>query len=361
MDNIKIGEFIKELRIEKNLTQYELAELIHISREAVSRWECGKSCPDPLILLSLSETFKVSINEILAGERKTEYNKDKIENVTLNILKEKNKLKKSLKITIAIIIILILMFPTLYFINNYNTIKIFTISGSNNNITINDGIFVTTKEKMYFNLGKITSSNDLNYLKVYYIENNKQKIIYEGKTDYLTLYDYYGYDAYFDYNNVNEIIANIYVEITDENNNQTTIKLSLKKEFSNNKFSFSKLNKIKKDNKINKEYFKSKLNTTNIKKKFKKDNDGYIYIDLKENIRYVYLEDLLTLNITNDKTSEKVYIDLDNLNISYYKYNNDALVEQFDYNSELICNLGKCSNAKHKIEAYINKLNEILR
>lgn len=43
MDNIKTGAFIKELRKEKNMTQKELADLLHITDRAVSKWERGGS------------------------------------------------------------------------------------------------------------------------------------------------------------------------------------------------------------------------------------------------------------------------------------------------------------------------------
>lgn len=43
MNQIKIGEFLKELRKEKGLTQEQLAEQFNVSRKSVSRWETGVS------------------------------------------------------------------------------------------------------------------------------------------------------------------------------------------------------------------------------------------------------------------------------------------------------------------------------
>lgn len=43
MDVSKTGELIRRLRIEKGLTQRELADLICVSDKAVSKWECGVS------------------------------------------------------------------------------------------------------------------------------------------------------------------------------------------------------------------------------------------------------------------------------------------------------------------------------
>ena len=41
MDNEKVGQLILQLRKEKGLTQQQLAEMLHISNKAVSKWECG--------------------------------------------------------------------------------------------------------------------------------------------------------------------------------------------------------------------------------------------------------------------------------------------------------------------------------
>ena len=64
-----IGNFLCQLRKEKELKQRELAEALHVSDKAISRWETGTGIPDVGSLQSLSEFFGVSINEILAGRR----------------------------------------------------------------------------------------------------------------------------------------------------------------------------------------------------------------------------------------------------------------------------------------------------
>ena len=54
MDAKKTGCFIAEKRKEKNLSQKELAEYLHITDKAVSKWERGISFPDITILIPLS-------------------------------------------------------------------------------------------------------------------------------------------------------------------------------------------------------------------------------------------------------------------------------------------------------------------
>ena len=75
MDNIKTGQFIKDLRTEKGLTQQELAEKLNCTNKAISRWETGSGSPDIDFLAPLAEILGVSVNELLAGER---INKDNI-------------------------------------------------------------------------------------------------------------------------------------------------------------------------------------------------------------------------------------------------------------------------------------------
>lgn len=69
MDNIKTGGFIRELRKEKDMTQKQLADLLHITDRAVSKWERGVCAPDIALLEPLAEILGISIVELIQGER----------------------------------------------------------------------------------------------------------------------------------------------------------------------------------------------------------------------------------------------------------------------------------------------------
>jgi transcriptional regulator with XRE-family HTH domain len=56
---------IKELRLEKNLTQQALAEHLGINQAALSKLECELSVPDASLLVDLSRFFHVSTDYIL--------------------------------------------------------------------------------------------------------------------------------------------------------------------------------------------------------------------------------------------------------------------------------------------------------
>ncbi|MBR6664398.1 MAG: helix-turn-helix transcriptional regulator [Lachnospiraceae bacterium] len=63
--NIQMGETIKRLRNQKNITQEELAVAMNVSAAAVSKWETGITLPDISLLPQLAYYFKVSIDELM--------------------------------------------------------------------------------------------------------------------------------------------------------------------------------------------------------------------------------------------------------------------------------------------------------
>ena len=67
MDNEKIGKLIYGLRKERNMTQLQLAEILHISDKTVSKWERGQGCPDISLLLELSRVLGVDMEKLLSG------------------------------------------------------------------------------------------------------------------------------------------------------------------------------------------------------------------------------------------------------------------------------------------------------
>lgn len=66
---MNLGETIYKLRTERNLSQEELANMLEVSRQSVSKWETNGSIPDLDKLIKLSEIFGVTIDEMIKGER----------------------------------------------------------------------------------------------------------------------------------------------------------------------------------------------------------------------------------------------------------------------------------------------------
>lgn len=66
----KISKNIKTLRIDKRLTQEELAENISVTRQTISSWETNRTQPDIDMLEALSEFFGVGVEELIYGEKR---------------------------------------------------------------------------------------------------------------------------------------------------------------------------------------------------------------------------------------------------------------------------------------------------
>lgn len=60
---------LQELRKSRGLTQEELAQILYVSRTAVSKWESGRGYPNIDSLKEISAFFSVSIDDLLSGER----------------------------------------------------------------------------------------------------------------------------------------------------------------------------------------------------------------------------------------------------------------------------------------------------
>lgn len=65
MDNLEFGAFIAQLRKEKNITQKELADQLHVTDKAVSKWETGKGFPDLKLMEPLAQALGVTLVELI--------------------------------------------------------------------------------------------------------------------------------------------------------------------------------------------------------------------------------------------------------------------------------------------------------
>ena len=65
---MSLGETIYRLRTEKSLSQGDLAEMLEVSRQSISKWENNSAVPDLEKIIRLSEIFEVSLDELVKGE-----------------------------------------------------------------------------------------------------------------------------------------------------------------------------------------------------------------------------------------------------------------------------------------------------
>ena len=66
---ISLGEKLKTLRKEKNISQEKLASFLDVSYQAVSKWENDLTCPDINALPKLAQILGVTVDELLSGKK----------------------------------------------------------------------------------------------------------------------------------------------------------------------------------------------------------------------------------------------------------------------------------------------------
>ena len=127
MDLNQISNLIKNKRKEKGLTQEELAQKIHVTEKAISRWETGRGTPDISLLVPLSEVLEVSVSEILKGKEDKKEDRNILEIVEYIDNAKKKKNKYVIPIATALYGILLLLYLW-YLKNDYNPDKAVHIS-----------------------------------------------------------------------------------------------------------------------------------------------------------------------------------------------------------------------------------------
>lgn len=65
---MEFNEKLQELRKRKGITQEELAEILYVSRTAISKWESGRGFPNIESLKTISKYFSISLDELLSSE-----------------------------------------------------------------------------------------------------------------------------------------------------------------------------------------------------------------------------------------------------------------------------------------------------
>lgn len=91
------SEQLKKLREDKGITQYELAEIIHVSRAAISKWERGQGIPSKCNLESLCSYFEVTEEEFISRKE------------LIFEIEKNNKLKENIKYHFPVVFLTIFL------------------------------------------------------------------------------------------------------------------------------------------------------------------------------------------------------------------------------------------------------------
>ncbi|MCL2587907.1 MAG: helix-turn-helix domain-containing protein [Oscillospiraceae bacterium] len=111
-----LGERIKEQRSKHGFSQEKIAELVGISRQAVTKWESGQSVPSMANLMTLAEIFGVSLGDLTGG-------------VNDSMLTEKMEKKKGTGKLISAIILTIIGIMTITIVSNMSAVTISRLAG----------------------------------------------------------------------------------------------------------------------------------------------------------------------------------------------------------------------------------------
>ena len=68
-ENINVGQKLQMARNKQGLTQEQIAQQLQVSRQTISNWENNKSYPDIVSLITLSELYQISLDQLLKGDK----------------------------------------------------------------------------------------------------------------------------------------------------------------------------------------------------------------------------------------------------------------------------------------------------
>ena len=163
MNQEKIGELIKKIRKDNNLTQNEFAKKYNVTYQAVSKWENGKNLPDVTLIKQICKDYNIDIKELLDGNLK--------------------KSKKYYLILIAISIIALLSIIVFVILHDDN-FKFKTLTSGCDNFKISGSIsYNNKKSSIYITNIKYCGTPNKEKYKEY------ECILYESNFDYETLID----------------------------------------------------------------------------------------------------------------------------------------------------------------------------
>lgn len=114
---MKIGDKLKKARMDKNLTQEEVAEKIFVSRQSISNRENNKTYPDIGNVIALSDLYQISLDELLKGSDNF-----------MEHLEESTDIVKSNKKLMAIIILALIAMIVMAIFTEFLPEKVFLVS-----------------------------------------------------------------------------------------------------------------------------------------------------------------------------------------------------------------------------------------
>lgn len=384
-ETVKSTEFattIYRIRQERKLTQKEIGDIIGVSDRTISKWENGTTVPDLCQIRNICKKLEISPSLLIKSEKKLS---DNITNLRRGIGKILNYILHNIFLITFILVFILLL---LYFINNYNSIKIYDLKYNSENISFENGYLFKTKVTNILIINDI-KINKIKYnpidtkVKLYTLVNGDKKIIYtsENLNNIYIEENKSGADL-LSKDVIESIKQNLYllIETKDENNNEYNYEcqITFKEKYNNNKllyksyiknnsvdtlgFPFDNLIESKEiNNKSTKVMSKNNNNANKLASlgyEYDKENDVYFNVDKNNKIEYQVQTEKLVVE-KKEKNNSK--------NIIYYKNTKLINLTISNNKSELLVNLkynvplNKMECYKGNCENYRGDINRILK
>lgn len=369
-ETVKSTEFattIYRIRQERKLTQKEIGDIIGVSDRTISKWENGTTVPDLCQIRNICKKLEISPSLLIKSEKKL---RDNITNLRRGIGKILNYILHNIFLITFILVFILLL---LYFINNYNSIKIYDLKYNSENISFENGYLFKTKVTNILIINDI-KINKIKYnpidtkVKLYTLVNGDKKIIYtsENLNNIYIEENKSGADL-LSKDVIESIKQNLYllIETKDENNNEYNYEcqITFKEKYNNNKLlykSYIKNNSVDTlgfpfDNLIDSQKINNKstkvmsINNNNANKlaslgyEYDKENDVYF----KTMNKGIYAE----FKPSTEKLLLKIKENNNLKSITYYINTQLIILINLNSKSELIVSL-KYNGPLNKMECY---------
>ena len=397
LENKEVSSYayqISKIRIDNNLTQMELANILGVSDKTVSSWENGNTTPDSETIKKICSEFGISLSAFVL--QKASF-KDYIKYFLKCFVKCLDFVWKNiLKFIIAILFILLLI----YFLNNYNAIKVYYLNyESSDNISVGHGYFIENKARNILVIDNIAIDKadyeiETIELELYTLVNADKITIYTADSlEDIIIDELSDYPTYLKSDIIKSMKNNMHLEVniidTNDNVHNYKINFVFKKFFSNDKLFYPNYQSEISHNDFADYNFNGILpisnyyNNVNLNNKDLTEENIQTYSDETsteeklEDIGYAYNEETSTYtkkdgikNIEYSKNNETILITYTEAGKEYYIYyyipmdrikltineNQNILMQLFYYVSskQAECVIGNCENYQTEID-YILK------
>lgn len=401
------AKFLKDLRKANGLTQQKLADILGVSNRTISKWENDGTIPDYYVIKNICKKFHISPSSIVLENRNYIdyfYSLLSLMNSFLRII-----FKNILKIIFVIMFILLLI----YFLNNFNAVKFYTLTFDSENITFKNGMFIENKGRNTLfinniNIKDVSLKDKTLKLELYVLVNGDKNVIYENSNlDDIFIQELNSYPKELKKDIINSMKKTLYLNIIvidkKGNEDEYKCKINLVNDFENNKLTYStyKVNttynydyqlflnsNIIDDNNlayepiyknvlthdyqnseedIDSSYATSELTENKLESLgYEYDEQEGLYVKVENGKTITYSDELKYLNISyrlnNESIKIRYYIEKDR--IDFGKYNDFIRKINFKYYPSVFlldCIVGNCNKYLNEIDYILDEYEKILK